>query len=238
MGLNEISSSQSFKDSQLVFPRVKTAFDEKERLVKEIFKEKNLPFPPRGIFIRVFKQEKNLELWAKPAKGDSFIFVKEYPVFEISGNPGPKRQEGDGQTPEGFYELSNFNPNSKFYLSLRVNYPNKSDHLLGTKENLGGDIYIHGNCVTIGCIPITDEQIKELYVIAVEAVNAGERNIPVHIFPARLTQSGLENLLRENPSKPALEKFWRNIKEGYDFFEKEKRLPVIRVGNDGLYLFK
>jgi murein L,D-transpeptidase YafK len=161
--------------------------------------------------------------------------LKEYPVCATSGRLGPKRQQGDGQIPEGFYFINGFNPVSNFHLSLRINYPNESDRILGVRGHLGGDIFIHGDCVTIGCVPITDDGIKEVYLIAVEARSAGQTRIPVHIFPARLDDEGLGKLERDCADQPNLPEFWRNLKDGFDSFEKHHKLPRMRVTRDGKY---
>ena len=229
------SLSQSFKHEQLKFPRVRAAYEETENGLKELFRQKNLSYPPGKIFIRIFKHEKVLELWVKPHSIDTFTLLREYPICALSGNAGPKRREGDGQTPEGFYTVDRFNPNSQFHLSLRLNYPNESDKILGVRGNLGGDIFIHGNCVTIGCIPITDDLIKELYVIAVDAKNGGGSDIPVHVFPCRLNDEGKSVLEKSIPRSDARWRFWGNIGEGYAFFEKNKRLPKVTVRKDGYY---
>ena len=123
-------------------------------------------------------------------------------------------------------------------MSLQINYPNSSDKILGYKANPGGDIFIHGNCVTIGCVPITDDKIKELYVLAVEAKSSGQSKIPVHIFPAKLGTSNFDILKTEFSGNDKLIKFWQNLKSGYDYFEKNKQLPDITVDNNGKYLFK
>jgi murein L,D-transpeptidase YafK len=229
--------AQSFKTEQIKFSRVKAAFAEKELLLKESFKQKGLAYPPKRIFIRAFKREQILELWTAERDGGEFHLLKEYKICANSGVLGPKRKEGDRQVPEGFYFIDVFNPLSNYHLSMRVNYPNQSDRILGAGNRLGGDIYIHGNCVTIGCIPLTDEGIKELYPLAVEAKAAGQRAIPVHIFPARLNQEGMQRLKKDFADK-ALQDFWDNLIPGYDFFEKHHRLPTITVNRDGRYAIK
>lgn len=108
---------------------------------------------------------------------DLFRLIKDYQICSLSGELGPKRQQGDLQVPEGFYWIDRFNPASNFYLSLGINYPNQFDRILGKSGELGGDIFIHGGCVTIGCIPITDDKIKELYLIAVEAKSNGQDGV-------------------------------------------------------------
>jgi len=137
--------------------------------------------------------------------------------------------------PEGFYIVDRFNPASNFHLSLGINYPNHSDRILKDRPDAGGDIFIHGNCVTIGCVPITDEMIKELYVMAVEARDNGQARIPVHIFPCRMDAEGMARLQEEFNESPRLIRFWENIKMGYDLFESSRKLPEIRIGGQGKY---
>ena len=236
MGIQR-TSGQSFKAEQMKFDRVRAAVAEKEPAIKRLFAEKGLSYPPKQIFIRVFKREQTVELWVSGAGHDAFELLKEYRVCASSGTVGPKRQQGDDQVPEGFYRLARFNPLSNFHLSLGVSYPNQADKILGAKGRLGGDIFIHGNCVTIGCVPITDEGIKELYVIAVEARSAGQTSIPIHIFPSRLNDKGLKRLRREF-GDPKLQEFWMSLKPGFDFFESNHRLPIVTVDKQGKYQIK
>jgi murein L,D-transpeptidase YafK len=161
------------------------------------------------------------------------VLVKTYPICASSGEPGPKRREGDGQVPEGFYVISGFNPRSQFHLSLKVSYPNASDRILGRKP-LGGDVFVHGNCVTIGCMPITDPLIEELYVIAVASKDFGGGEIPLQSFPARLSEEVAPGLIAAHPGQAA---FWRNLKEGYDWFEREHVPPKVSVDGKGRYHF-
>jgi len=231
------TSGQSFKAEQIKFDRVRAAIAEKEPAIKRLFAEKGLTYPPKQVFIRVFKREQTVELWVSGAERDTFELLKEYKVCASSGTVGPKRQQGDDQVPEGFYRVDRFNPMSNYHLSLGVRYPNEADKKLGVKGRLGGDIFTHGNCVTIGCVPITDEGIKELYVIAVEARSSGQTSIPIHIFPTKLNQKGLKRLEREF-GDPKLLEFWMSLKPGYDFFESNRRLPIVTVDNQGKYQVK
>jgi murein L,D-transpeptidase YafK len=227
----------NFKAEQIKNERVKTAYKEKKVLLTELYTQKNLDFTKQQIFIRVFKKEAELELWARNIGSKKFTLVKTYPICSSSGELGPKRKNGDYQTPEGFYSIDRFNPYSNFYLSLGINYPNTSDKILGSKGNLGGDIFIHGNCVTIGCMPLTDDKIKELYIAAVEAKSAGQSKIPVHIFPCRLNNETWTTIEKDYADQPALIKFWQNLKPGYDYFEKNSMLPVYTVDAKGAYQF-
>jgi murein L,D-transpeptidase YafK len=226
----------SFKDSQLRNSRVKVAYEQKETVVQNYFKSKNLNFAGFQVFIRAFKNEKLLEVWIKEKDVDTFELLHTYEFCASSGSLGPKRREGDLQIPEGVYHINNFNPQSNFYLSLGLNYPNASDKILSDKQHPGSAIYIHGNCVTIGCIPLTDDKIKELYVIAVEAKSHGQEKIPVHIFPARLTDEGTSSLQAHHAASSHIE-FWKNLKKVYDDFEKTKKLKSVKVNKEGLYLF-
>lgn len=223
----------NFKTQQQQFPRVKTAYKEKEQTVKELFSSKGL-LPGAEIFIRAFKKEAQLEVWAKGAAGSTFTLVKTYEICSSSGVLGPKRKQGDYQVPEGFYEIDRFNPSSNFYLSLGLNYPNKSDKILG-KGNLGGDIFIHGSCVTIGCMPLTDDKIMEVYLMAIEARSGGQLKIPVHVFPCRMNSAGIKELEKIDSS---LLPFWKILQIGYAFFEEKKTLPAVSVLPSGEYSFK
>ncbi|MBI3548395.1 MAG: L,D-transpeptidase family protein [Elusimicrobia bacterium] len=226
------SAAKSFKETQLEFPRVRAAAESKAKGLEKLFSDKKLQWPPSGLFLRAFKSEGRLELWAEPKAGGKLVLAKEYPICASSGELGPKRREGDGQVPEGAYRIVGFNPKSNFHLSLEVDYPNASDRVRSDKKRPGGDIFIHGNCVTIGCIPIQDEGIKELYWAAVEARSAGQGPIPVHIFPARLTDAALAKLGRTASRHLG---FWRELKPLFDRFEKDRRVPEVRVAADGRY---
>jgi murein L,D-transpeptidase YafK len=229
-------AGERFKSRQAAYPRVKAAITQKGASLRALFAQQKLDYPPSQAFIRVFKRERVLELWVAGAAGDPLQLLKKYSLCAISGGPGPKREMGDGQIPEGFYLVDRFNPVSSFHLSLGINYPNAADRINGVKGRLGGDIFIHGGCVTIGCMPITDEAIKELYLVAIEATAAGQHSIPVHIFPARLDREGLRQLDVEPRADPALRTFWLNLKEGFDFFELQHRIPKIGVDRSGRYV--
>lgn len=221
-----------FKQQQLQYERVREAYDEKGAVVVSLLGQKKLKPETLRLFIRAFKQEKKLEIWAKNQAESQYILLITYDFCTTSGTLGPKREQGDLQTPEGFYSLDRFNPTSNFHLSLGVNYPNESDRILGTKGKLGGDIFIHGNCVTVGCIPITDDKIKELYLLCVEARNAGQTNISVHIFPFQMNEG---NLTKNTDNQ--FFNFWKNLQKGYDLFEKTHQIPTIKVSKNGLYQY-
>ena len=178
-----------------------------------------------------------LELWAATTPEDSFKLITNYKFCTSSGSLGPKRQQGDYQIPEGFYYIDRFNPASNFYLSLGLNYPNTSDRILGKKGKLGGDIFIHGNCVTIGCIPITDDKIKELYIIAVKTKSNGQQEIPVHIFPYNFTNSKTREHICNIASYKNYLSFWDNLEKGHRFFEEKRKLPEAKVNSrNGHYI--
>lgn len=208
---------------------MKTAYNEKETVVKDLLGKQGIG-DRYEIFLRAFKRERTLEVWVKGKDTPEYKLLITYPFCTSSGELGPKRREGDLQIPEGVYKINHFNPYSNFYLSLGVNYPNASDRILGDKERPGGAIYIHGNCVSIGCIPITDEKIKELYILAVESRNAGQAEIPVHIFPGK----EIKELIVEFPEHGA---FWRNLQIVYEDFEQTKKLRTAFVRASGEYHF-
>ncbi len=173
-----------FKTDQLRYSRVRTAFAEKEKHLNEILSQKGLSTSQLQLAIFAYKNEKKVEVWA--TNTNEYQLIKTYDFCSTSGSLGPKRQQGDMQIPEGLYHIDRFNPASNFYLSLGINYPNSSDRMRAN-GNAGGDIFIHGDCVTIGCIPITDDKIKELYALCVLAKDQGQNHIPVNIFPFKMS---------------------------------------------------
>lgn len=219
--------ADSFKENQLKYQRVRQAYHQKEDSTLKLLKVKSIKMKGLQIYLRAFKLEKKIELWGKNKSDKKYTLMKAYDVCNTSGKIGPKRKQGDRQIPEGFYHINRFNPYSNFYLSLGINYPNKSDKVLGEKNNLGGDIFIHGACVTIGCLPITDDQIKELYVFCVEARNNGQSKIPISIFPTRLNDTNFSRLLVKYKSNSEFIGLWKDLKQGYDIFNETKRLPSI-----------
>lgn len=226
-------ASKSFKHQQIQQARVKAAYKEKVSVIKADLGKHNLTLNDIHIYIRAFKRERLIEVWAKEKTKRRFWLVKTYKICQISGDLGPKRKQGDLQIPEGFYHISGFNPWSRFHLSLRINYPNRSDKILGFKKRLGGDIFIHGNCVTIGCLPITDDKVQELYIYAVEAKKNGQRRIPVTIFPCKLTDSHFQTLQKQHKKKLATLRLWTDLKKAYDVFENERRLPHVTFQPSG-----
>jgi murein L,D-transpeptidase YafK len=173
------------------------------------------------IFIRVFKQERELEVWLEGPEG--FEHFRTYYICEYSGKLGPKIRTGDGQSPEGFYwvEPSQLNPKSDFHLSFDIGYPNLFDRALG---RTGNAVMIHGSCYSRGCFAMTDSKIEEIYTLADAALRDGQPYFQVQIYPFRMTE---ENMERNRSSR--WYPFWSNLKEGYDFFERENRPPQVSV---------
>lgn len=230
-------SSFSFIDYQKTFPRPNEAFQRKADTLQKQFEAKKLIWPARYIYIRSFKYDSQLEVWVRNAITEPFKLFKIYKVCALAGSLGPKRMEGDYQVPEGFYYINEFNPKSNYYLSLGINYPNVSDKILSDSLRPGSEIFIHGSCVTVGCIPITDQQIDELYILAAYAKDQGQDFVPVHIFPIRFNVERsvkyLESLTKDDAG---LKKFADRMEDAFDYFEKYKQLPVVMIGTKGEYI--
>jgi len=207
--------------------RVEAARRAKAAGVARTFAEAGVSWPPGELYVRAFKQERVLEVWAGE-KGQKLRKVKTFPFCAASGDVGPKRREGDEQVPEGFYTLDQFNPRSQFHLSMRVSYPNDADRRLGERP-LGGAIYVHGNCMSIGCIAIEDGPIEELYLMVLEARARMKRDVPIHIFPRRLDAKGLAALEKHPRATPRLVSFWRGLEPGWRYFEETRRPPQVSV---------
>ncbi|MCV6629197.1 MAG: L,D-transpeptidase family protein [Flavobacteriaceae bacterium] len=170
---------------------------------------------PKEIILAAFKKEKILQVYSKDGTGIKLI--KAYPFTGFSGQLGPKLKEGDRQIPEGVYKVAYLNPNSSYYLSIKVNYPNqfdKSKTKFTDVSEMGGDIFIHGKSATIGCIPIGDQAIEEVFLLTQKAMN---KDVKVIISPKDF---------RIHPDFPKIEGIdWEN--ELYEIIKTElKRLPI------------
>ncbi|VBB47272.1 conserved exported hypothetical protein [uncultured Paludibacter sp.] len=228
------SQSKSFLSQQKTYARVRLALEEKGDIVNRNLSENNFKTNNLNVLFVAYKGEKDFEIYAKSKTETTYKKIATYNICKLSGVLGPKQKEGDYQVPEGFYYINNFNPSSLYYLSLGINYPNQSDKIKSTFPRLGGDIFIHGKCVTIGCLPMTDDKIKEIYLYALFAKASGQNKIPVYIFPFRMIN---ENLKKYQQSYPQWKDFWNNLKKGYDIFQKEKKELKFSVDKQGNYIF-
>lgn len=227
----------SFLDVQRSNFRVANAIKTKEDTIKKQFEKANLQWPPKQVYLRSFKYDSQLEVWVRSNSKEPFKLFKTYKVCALSGAMGPKRIEGDYQVPEGFYCINEFKPNSLYHLSLGINYPNASDLMLSDSLKPGSEIYIHGNCITVGCIPLQNDPIEELYLITSQAKNNGEDFIPIHIFPVRFnTQKSVDYLLKSTKDDKEYQLFTKQLREVYDYFELHKKLPLISVNKKGEYI--
>jgi murein L,D-transpeptidase YafK len=175
------------------------------------------------ILVRTFKQENTLEIWKRDKTG-RFALLKSYPMCSWGGTLGPKIREGDKQSPEGFYTVTpaRMNPNSQFFLAYDVGYPNAFDRAWG---RTGAAVMVHGNCTgSAGCFVMTDAQVEEIYGLAREAFNGGQKSFQVQSFPFHMTAENLAKN-RKNPNLA----FWKQIKKGYDHFEVTKLEPKVDV---------
>jgi murein L,D-transpeptidase YafK len=231
------SNAQSlFLQEQKANLRVDQAFKQKEDTIKKQFAAAKLSFPPKQIYLRSFKYDSEIEVWVRSEVTDTFKLFKTYKVCALSGSLGPKRMEGDFQVPEGFYHINEFNPKSMYHLSLGINYPNVSDEILSDSVKPGGDIYVHGGCVTVGCIPVKDSQIEELYLLATYAKENGQDFIPIHIFPVKYDNTkSYRYLALSCKDNKEYQTFVITLQEAYDYFNHYKKIPIIAVGSKGEY---
>ena len=175
------------------------------------------------VFLRVFKESREMELWTQ-AEGE-WTRLRSYNIAAMSGDLGPKMMEGDRQAPEGFYAVkaSALNPLSKFHLSFDIGYPNDFDRAHG---RTGTFIMVHGNEVSLGCFAMTDAKIEEIYLLVSAALEHGQTEVPVHVFPFRMDEARMAKELAAN--HPALP-FWQDLHAGYDFFETRNQVPTVEV---------
>jgi murein L,D-transpeptidase YafK len=202
-------------------PTVATVLKKYEPAVRQEFepicKARDIVYPPKGIQLLAFKQEKQLELWGANSDTD-FQHLATFPIVGMSGGPGPKRKSGDHQVPEGFYRLTTLNPQSGFHLSIRVDYPNTEDiqHATVARQYMGGDIYVHGREASVGCLAMGDPAIEKIFCLVAQS-DPEQRNILIaprdyRLEPPERTQladewlrdlySRLSDALARFPSQP------------------------------------
>ena len=174
------------------------------------------------IFIRIFKQESELEIW-KARDDGRFYHFKTYPICRWSGKLGPKLKEGDKQAPEGFYQVAahQLNPASRYHLSFNIGYPNAYDK---AHNRTGTHLMVHGDCKSAGCYAMTNGLMEEIYALVRESLEGGQKRIHLHAYPFRMTDENMKKYRRHRWAG-----FWRNLKQGYDAFEKTRIPPKIDV---------
>lgn len=221
--INQIAYSQ-IPDSPLATDVRETVWPK----LQEQLKNRNLK-AGQPIFIRILKQEMQLEIWVW--SGKNYTLFKSYPICYFSGGLGTKTKDGDGKSPEGFYTLTpkQLNPVSHYHLAINIGYPNKMELANGYT---GNSIMIHGHCASIGCYAMTDPYIDEIFTMIYQAFACGQQAINLHIFPFRMNDDHMQ-LYTTSTYLP----FWKNLKQGYDLFEKSHIPPDVSVAGK-VYAFK
>ena len=172
------------------------------------------------ILIRAYKKEAEMEVWKRNSSGQ-YALLKTFPICRWSGQLGPKLKQGDRQAPEGFYTITpgQMNPNSAYYLSFDVGYPNAIDRAKGATGNY---IMVHGTCSSAGCFAMTDASIAEVYALARDAFSGGQRAFQFQSYPFRMTARNMAKF-RNDPNAG----FWKNLKQGSDYFEALRDEPRV-----------
>ncbi len=185
------------------------------------FEQKNMA-KESPMLVRLFKEEAELEVWKQDRTG-RYALLKTYPICRWSGDLGPKVKEGDRQAPEGFYNISptQMNPNSAYYLSFNLGYPNAYDQAWG---RTGSQLMVHGDCSSRGCYAMTDEQISEIFALGRESFFGGQQSFQVQALPFRMTPQNMAKH-RNNPNYA----FWKMLKRGTDHFEVTRLEPKVDV---------
>ncbi len=162
-----------------------------ERLLP-MFEQAGVSYPPAQVTLVGLKQERLLSVYAG-VSDSTLTHITSYPILAASGATGPKLAEGDRQVPEGLYRVEGLNPNSRFHLSIKVDYPNAFDREMAAvdgRTQLGGDIFIHGGSASIGCLAIGDDAIEELFVLLAET---GIQNVDIVLAPLDLRTQTLSD---------------------------------------------
>lgn len=239
LGQSTASAQQTVSAFKRWNPKLADIATKLEDSLRKQFQEKKMTWPPREVYLRSFKFDKVLELWVRDSAAKTFELFKAYKVCMQSGSTGPKRMEGDFQVPEGFYYINDYNSNSMYHLALGISYPNASDKILSDPQRPGSKIYVHGACVSTGCIAITDQLIEEVFLITSLAHQQGQDFVPIHVFPVKYNvKKSFEYLATTTKDNQPLQQFAVTLKEAFDHFEVKKTLPLILVNDKGQYLIK
>jgi murein L,D-transpeptidase YafK len=222
----------AFLDDQLAYSMVKTAYTEKLPVITEKLDSHQLKSSDFYVMFKIYKYEKLLRVYVRKKTGLEWLVYQDFSFCALSSTLGPKQRQWDYQVPEGYYFVNDFNPYSSFLLSMGISYPNTADKLLFPAENKGDGIYLHGGCATIGCIPVEDEPVKELYILAVLAKNNGQGHVPVHIFPFAYSAVKMNVAVAAFPQFAG---FWQNLYGVEQEFDSTRVQGEIKVNKSGEY---
>lgn len=220
--------------------RVAAAREAHEAVLRARAAELDVDWPPRQLYLRAFKKERLLQVWVGEGREPLVLFA-EHPICGESGTLGPKVERGDEQIPEGLYVITKLHPESQGWLALRMSYPNRADRARAAargraekrRVSPGGDILVHGTCISIGCLAIDNTPIEQLYLLALEPMARGE-TIRVDVFPGRFDLEGLDALLDQAVDEGTV-KLWTSLMPAYFGFEERRRVPRAWPRADGTY---
>lgn len=237
--LDTAKTDSLFKVKQLKYKNARQAYETSEDKVRKMLEDKKIDYATLEIYMRVIKKEQIIEMWAKDRKDNhSFVHIKNYKLC-VEKNYDKKRGV-DLLIPESFYYIKHFYPFDPYCLRLEVNFPNESDEKRG---RTGGDIAVHGGCFSTYCTPLTDEDIREIYIMALEARTKGQQKVPVHNFPFRLDSPDLEKYSKnpeyQKPYNKGIKRheLWQNMKKQYIFFEENRLLLPFTTDKKGRYIY-
>lgn len=226
--------NQTFIENQKKYQQVAEAIHDKQSTVEVILSANNLAIDNFELYIRIFKKERQLELWGKSIKEKKWQLLNIYNLCIQVPNLGPRLNKID-ELPEGIYYVENFEPQSGLYLAIKINYPNTIDNYYIKNNTSMPSVHICGQCFSSGNFGVGESNIKEIYLFTIYATSNGQSRIPVHIFPCRMNETNY-NLLIQNEKK--YENFWKGLSAIYSFFENNKIIPDIILNSDGTYGIK
>jgi murein L,D-transpeptidase YafK len=213
--------------------RVAIAYQNHEMALRKKCTELGLSWGSE-VAIVVYKYEMLAEIYLL-SNSQHWTLFEQLNICAASGGPGRKLKEGDRQVPEGFYEVTVFNPRSKFHLSLGINYPNEADLVVANAEHPGGEIYIHGGCLSVGCCALTNQGVEPLYVLCDAARQAQKPQPKVLILPCRFSQTTMD---WSSVEWAQWQSFWTGLQQGYHWFIFNQKWPKMRIDEYGNYLLE
>jgi murein L,D-transpeptidase YafK len=225
----------TYKEQQLMHEPVKKAYQLYEADILANLKKKEIKPATLDVLLRVYKEERMVELWAKNKTDSAYVLTDQFAITSLTVHLGPKKTEHDHQISEGFYYIDKLNPLTPLPMSTRINFPNVADKIIQGNPDLKGSVSICNEEKAKGNIQLAKNDLQKLYVYLVETKNNGTVYIPIHIFPFRMTADNMEMKTKQYSEDLALIRFWLNIEPGYSLFEESHQLPEYSFSRGGYW---
>ncbi len=236
----------TWRDDQVHAPKVQLAIQQRGAALREALEALGIPYPPTMAYVRVFKDEKVLELWAGPDRNGTLALVRTFPLcterqelfLGRKGGRSTPKPDADRAflppIPEGFYSIERYFTNDlTYFLALKLDYPNAVDRALTPRRRTFPEVFVRGGCAPDASAHVGTEGIMDVYLVTMEAHAAGQAHVPVHVFPTRMTPEATEDLKRGASSRRRA--LYDQLQRGFARFEASHLPFTVEAGEDGRY---